>query len=137
MHSSAPFVVKRSLARSCNGPEIGHARTITIGASHGGSKGRSFGNLGLIRVPEFNEGDAGGGKRGVFVEEHQHFCVVEEERGDERRKDQEPEKCPPKRGEEFIRIDHSLRAMPSSALFVVKRSRARSCNEPQTGQAQD
>ena len=40
----------------------------------------------LIRVPD-NEGDVLRGKRAVVVEEYQHFSVVEEERGDERRKD--------------------------------------------------
>jgi hypothetical protein len=41
----------------------------------------------LIRVPEYNEGDVLRGKRGVAVEQYHHFNVVDEERGDERRKD--------------------------------------------------
>jgi hypothetical protein len=41
----------------------------------------------LIRVPEINEGDVSRTKRGVVIEEYHHFSVVEEERGDERKRD--------------------------------------------------
>ena len=74
---------------------------------HQGAFRNLLGKL-LIRIPEINEGDGFRGKRGVVIEENHQFGVVEEDRGDERRKDQEHEKCAPKRGKEVFGIDHSL-----------------------------
>jgi len=48
---------------------------------------KSFDRGALIRVSEFNDVDVLRGKRGVVVEEYHQFSVVEQERGDERRKD--------------------------------------------------
>ena len=92
------------------------------GHSLGSTKRLRRGKL-LVRIPEINEGDVLRGKRSVVIEKYHQFDVVEEDRGDGRRKDQEGEKCAPKRGEDVFGIDHRL--VSAADLHRPKRSRNR------------